>query len=251
MAATSAGASLGHSQRAYVEIRRAIVEGRYRPGQRLVEQRISEEFELSRTPVREALRRLESEGLVRTERNRGAVVRDVTAADVVDLYELRASLEALAAQRAAQRATPGDIADLDAAIQEFDRTLRLRNMSDLELVRRVDAANTQFHATVMRIADHQRLSQLLTTVVDLPLVFKAFRVFSREERERSNMFHRLIRDAIAGGEPERASRLMTEHIFLGRDTLLERLPDDGAPLVGALLDGAQAIPGRRRARPAS
>jgi DNA-binding GntR family transcriptional regulator len=245
-------ASLGSSQRAYVQIRQAIVEGRYRPGQRLVEQRVSEEFDLSRTPVREALRRLESEGLVLTERNCGAVVRTVTATDVVDLYELRCRLEALAAERAATRATPEDIEELGAAIDEFDRHLAVKGVSDLEMVRRVDAANSRFHSAVLRMADHQRLTQLLETVVDLPLVFQAFKVFSREERERSNLFHRLIRDAIARGEADRAHRLMTEHIYLGRDTLLERLNSADATLEGTLFDGAaSAEPVKRRSRSAS
>src|SRR5262245_1038429 len=84
--------ALGSAEQAYRQIRDAIVQGRYRPGQRLIEQRISEEFGLSRTPVREGLRRLEAEGLVITERNRGAVVRPVTPGDIDDLYELRATL---------------------------------------------------------------------------------------------------------------------------------------------------------------
>ncbi len=235
---TLTDASLGSSHRAYVQIRQAIVEGRYRPGQRLIEQRVSDEFDLSRTPVREALHRLEAEGLVDSERNCGAVVRAVTSTDVVDLYELRCRLEAFVAERAATRATPADIDELSSAIEEFDRTLALKGLSDLELVRRINAANSLFHSTVLRIADHQRLTQLLERVVDLPLVFQAFKVFSREERAQSNLFHRLIRDAIARGEPARAHRLITEHIYLGRDTLLERLNQADATLERALFDGA-------------
>ncbi len=90
----------------YEKIYQRIVEGTYLPGQRLIEQRIAEELEVSRTPVREAFRRLETAGLIVAEKNRGAVVRAVTRADVEDLYELRSRLEALAAERAAVRATP-------------------------------------------------------------------------------------------------------------------------------------------------
>src|SRR5690349_24905529 len=81
---------------AYDEVRAAIVENRYRPGQRLVEQRIAEELGLSRTPVREALRMLEAEGLVVSERNRGAMVRPLSSTEVVDLYGLRIRLESYA-----------------------------------------------------------------------------------------------------------------------------------------------------------
>ena len=117
---TSEAMAVGSSELAYRKIRQAIIEGRYQPGQRLIEQRISEEFDLSRTPVRESLRRLDAEGLVIIERNRGAVVRPVAREEILDLYELRSRLEALAAERAAARATAEDLAELDEAIAEFE-----------------------------------------------------------------------------------------------------------------------------------
>ncbi|MGH9018530.1 MAG: GntR family transcriptional regulator, partial [Acidimicrobiales bacterium] len=93
---------------AYDRIRRSIVDGSYPPGSRLVEQALSSELDLSRTPIREALRRLEVEGLVLYRRHRGAVVRTTTADEVIDLYELRARLESYAAELAAARSTPAD-----------------------------------------------------------------------------------------------------------------------------------------------
>jgi DNA-binding GntR family transcriptional regulator len=214
---------LGSAQRAYELIRAAIIEGRYRPGQHLIEQRIGEEFDLSRTPVREALRILEAEGLVISERNRGAIVRPVSAADIYDLYELRARLESLAAERAAERVTPEDLNELDAAIEEFDNAIPPDSSAGLAQIRAINQANAKFHGTIVRMADHSRLSQLLSRTVDIPLVFQAFRVFDRDERLRSNQFHRFMRDAVAAGEAERAGRLMSEHIFMGRDVLLARL----------------------------
>ena len=92
--------------RAYEQIRQAIVEGRYRAGQRLVEKNLGEEFQVSRTPVREALRALESEGLVVSLPNKGAVVRSLSAQDVYDIYDLRVRLELLAAERAARYPRP-------------------------------------------------------------------------------------------------------------------------------------------------
>src|SRR5699024_2733249 len=97
------------SEGVYERIRRGIVEGHYPPGSRLVEQRLAEELDVSRTPVREAVRRLESEGLVVVARNRGAVVRPLDEADISDLYEVRARLEAHAADLAAAPAEPSAI----------------------------------------------------------------------------------------------------------------------------------------------
>jgi DNA-binding GntR family transcriptional regulator len=226
--------AVGSSELAYRKIRQAIVEGRYQPGQRLIEQRISEEFDLSRTPVRESLRRLDAEGLVIIERNRGAMVRPIAKSEILDMYELRSRLEALAAERAAARVTAEDLAELDEAIAEFDAGLDAKGIPDLEIVRRVDAANYRFHNGLLRVADNPRLSHLLARLVDMPLVFQAMRVFTPEMRRRSNLFHRLIRDAVAAGEADRAGRLMTEHILMGRDALVFHINEGTDSLEAAI-----------------
>ena len=99
---TTASDAVGTTH-AYEQVRAAIVENRYAPGQRLIEQRLAAELGLSRTPVREALRILEAEGLVVSERNRGATVRPLSPTEVVDLYGLRIRLESYAAELAAER----------------------------------------------------------------------------------------------------------------------------------------------------
>lgn len=221
------GGSSGNADLAYREIRRAIVDGRYPGGQRLIERQISEELHLSRTPVRESIRRLEAEGLVLTERNRGAMVRPVTEIDVVDVYELRAPLEALAARRAAARATADDLSELDRVISMFDRAMQVSDPVAVADAPQVDEANGEFHRCLLRIAAHSRLTHLLAGAVDLPAVVPA-RTFSTAERIRSNLFHRLIRDAVAAHEPDRAGRLMSEHIFMARDTVLAHLREQRA-----------------------
>jgi len=227
---------LGSAQRAYHLIRSSIIEGRYRAGQRLIEGRIGEEFTLSRTPVREALRLLEAEGLVLSVRNRGAIVRPVSPKEIIDLYELRARLESLGAERAATRVTDAGIAELDAAITEFEAAIPATDDIELAENRILSQANSRFHDAVVDMADHARLSQLMARTVDIPLVFQAFRVFTREERVRSNVFHRLIRDALKNGEAARAGALMSEHILMGRDSLVARLNE--AEVKDALFLGA-------------
>jgi DNA-binding GntR family transcriptional regulator len=221
---------------AYERIRQAIVEGRYRPGQRLIEQRIAEELDLSRTPIREALRMLDAEGLVITEPNRGAIVRPIEASDVQDLYELRARLESYAAYRASRRRTEQQLASMDEAIQGFGAAVRHSADGDPAAVRELTAWNFDFHRTVVEAADHQRLAILLRRATDVPLVFQAFRHFSPESLQRSDLFHRLIRDAILAGDAERAERLMIEHIDEGRDAVLESVRLKGS--LDALFDGA-------------
>ena len=221
----------GSTRHAYDEIRQAIVEGRYPPGQRLIEQRVAEEFSLSRTPVREAIKMLAAEGLVSTEMNRGAVVRRLRVEDIEDLYELRARLEGYGAFRAASRITPEQLAELDGAIARFVRAIPGAARSRLDATREVNAANKTFHRTVLEAAAHERLTTMVGRTVDVPLVFQAFRRFDRASLERSNLFHGLIRHALAQGDGARAEALMMEHIAEGRDALLEAIRDHG-PLEG-------------------
>lgn len=214
-----------HPDHVYDEIRRGIVEGRYAPGTRLVEQRLAASLDVSRTPVREALRRLEAEGLVVVERHRGAEVRGLSPEEVADLYDVRSRLEAYAAELAAQRCTPADVARLDEATAAFDEAVQQvrRNGPELDHVRALDEANGAFHGALLDASKHTRIRQLVNRAVDVPLVFQALRHFSAEELARSSLFHHLVRDAVAAHEPDRAARLMTEHVLQGRDALLSRL----------------------------
>ncbi|MFA5565938.1 MAG: GntR family transcriptional regulator [Acidimicrobiia bacterium] len=213
------------TQNTYERIRQAIVEGELSPGQRLVEQRLVEQFEAaSRTPVREALRRLEAEGLIEAEPNKGARVRSLSMAEIDDLYELRARLEGYAAALAAARASEEQIAELDRSIELFAEAIN--SELDLSAIRKLNTANQTFHYTIVEAANHARLGQLLSRAVDVPLVFKAFQRFSPEQVERSFLFHQLIRDAVAAGEAARAERLTQEHILQGRDVLLGYLDGD-------------------------
>jgi len=240
-----AGTSKDDRTGPYEQIYRRIIEGVYRPGERLIEQRIAEELAVSRTPVREALVRLEGAGLVVNARHKGAMVRTLTREDIVDLYELRGVLEALAAKRAAERAGADELARLDEAIGDFDEAVMGSGPMSIDQLRATNAANRQFHETVLTAARHPLLGQLLSVTVDAPLVFQAFRRFDRSQSERSNLFHRLLRQAIGEHDGERAARLMTEHIDQGRDVLLAGY--DRAGSVDGLFDGQELIPAQGEA----
>lgn len=200
---------------AYAKVRAAIVESRYPPGHRLVEQRIAEELGLSRTPVREALRMLQAEGLVVSERNRGAMVRPLSKTEVVDLYGLRIRLESYAVEVATERSTEIELGDLADAADEFRAA-----GDDVALLH---AANRRFHDGILTAARHHRLTAMLARTVDIPLVFQALRSFGPAEIERSDAFHHLIVDAMCRRDGARAAALMAEHIAQGRDAVLDAL----------------------------
>lgn len=215
---------------AYGRIREWIVEGRFAPGERLIEQRVADDLGLSRTPVREAFRLLSAEGLVVAERNRGVVVRNHSREEITDVYELRARLEALVAERAAERADAQGLDRLSAAARRFRRATQDRSTNGIEHVRSLSDANREFHEALIDLASFGLLGQALRVSVDIPLVFRAFQEFNRAKLERSDVFHHLIVEAVAAGEPARAGRLMMEHILQGRDALLGLEPGADPPL---------------------
>jgi DNA-binding GntR family transcriptional regulator len=229
---------------AYELIRAAIVENRYAPGQRLIEQRIAEEYGLSRTPVREALRRLEAEGLIVAQKNRGARVRPMSATELVDLYGLRIRLESYAAELAAERATDEEIEALGRAVDEFSAVRHsLDGHANVKGVRRLNVANQAFHDQLVAAAKHERLAAMLRRTVDIPLVFRAFSMFGADEIERSDLFHRLIHDAVRRRDGARAGRLMGEHIQHGLDAARDAIEADS--------DGDGPVGSSGRPEPAS
>lgn len=218
---------MNQARQAYDQIRDAIVEGRFPPSDRLIEQRLAAELHLSRTPIREALRRLQAEGLVISEANRGAMVRPVSENEINDFYEMRCRLEAYATELAAERISAEVLAELRNDANEFERVVESSDAT-VESTRLVNAANKQLHGRIVEAAQHTRLAQLLNQAVDAPLVFTAFRRYQLRERRRSASFHHMIVEAIANGESRRAGNLMAEHVLQGRDALLERLAEERA-----------------------
>jgi len=223
---------LNDSERVYRKLRRDIIEGRNPPGARLVEQRVANGMDVSRTPVREALRRLETEGLLVVIPNRGAQVRSFTDTDIADLYEARSRLEGYAAELAARRGTAAGAQILRETAQTFEglaQTAAAANTSGrVQHVRALTAANARFHDTLLELGRADQVRRLLSGAVDLPLVFRALDAFTDHELSRSALFHHLITDAVEAGEPERAGRLMTEHVLQGRDALLLAVNDRAA-----------------------
>ncbi len=205
------------TDRAYQAIREDIAAGRYAPGQRLVEAEIAERAGVSRTPVRQALRWLEREGVVEIEKRRGATMRALTGQQIADLYELRAQLEAFACRLAARRADDADRDALHRLADAFDVAAREDDSADFVAVR---AANAALHHKIADMARNPFLGMALDSTIENPLVLRAYQRFGRDELDRSALFHRLIVDALCAGDGERAGRLMAEHVLQAKDALV-------------------------------
>ena len=209
-------------------IRRAITEGQVPSGTRIVESEISRQLGVSRAPVREALRLLESEGLVESRPGRGWYVPEISERDIRELYSLRAILEQEAIKLAVERAEETDIDrleatlhDLLAAAQEGDRA----KVIDLDL---------QFHRQIWEMADHQRLKEVLQEIGVQVRMYVALQTNLYENLLDGIMDHREILEALRNRDAAKAVVVMRDHLQVATDDLLDYFhstrerPSDGA-----------------------
>lgn len=194
------------SDLAYARIRQGITGGEWPPGTPLREEELAALCGVSRTPVREALRRLEAEYLVRRTEGARSFVADWSADDVAEMFALRAILEGHAAARAATRITPDAIAELQALNAEVhaacgtDDTDRFLN------------ANRAFHAIVLEAAASPRLAQMLGALVEQPVVRRTAQRYGRGEFVRSHAEHAALIEAFLARDAQWAQSMMTGHI---------------------------------------
>lgn len=201
---------------AYRAIRDGIVSGRYPQGSHITAQLLAEASGLSRTPVREAMRRLDAEGLVSLIPNRGAFVSKWTRAEIEQIYELRILLEAFAAQAAAERASEEQIANLRSIAAEMAAVTECVPIDH----DKVAATNARFHRAVLEASGNNRLRELIGSLTEMPLVLVTFRNYSHEELRRSAIQHGELVDAIAARDGAWANAVMTAHIRSARQTLM-------------------------------
>jgi DNA-binding GntR family transcriptional regulator len=206
-------------EEAYAAIRRAILEGMLRPGQRIVEQQLAEMLNVSRTPVREALLKLERENLV-ARVGRGMTVRRYSSDEVRDIYNLRAHLESYAARLAADRITAGEL-DVLTQIQDQMELEPLEMTPDV--IRALSRTNQRFHAIVVRSARNAPLSRCFAQVFQLPLLYKAYVYFDSQRRRQSDRDHRELIEMLRAGHGAAAEEHWRRHLRRGGDVLAQHL----------------------------
>lgn len=197
---------------AYDAIRARVVGGDVEPGQWLRESSVAESLGLSRTPVREALRMLATEGVVELVPNRGARVVSWTAADFDEVYRLRALLEGHGASLAATNATREQAAEIRRLGETYERAVDSAVPGHDETAR----CNNEFHAAIIVASGSHRLVNLLDVISSAPMVSQAMSNYSDDDRRRSVLQHRDIVTAIAHRDPELAESAMRSHILAAR-----------------------------------
>lgn len=201
------------TERAYCAIRDGIISGDYRPGMSLREEEIADRLGLSRTPIREALRRLDAEGLAELLPHRGARVTVWTDHDLDEIFELRVQLEGRGVRLAATQATPEILNDLRRYADQMEREVDRARADRFE---RLTDLNNQFHRAIMSVGENRRLTAAIATVVQRGLVALTFQLYTPEQLARSFRHHRELIDACEAGDPDWAEAVMRAHLFAGR-----------------------------------
>lgn len=208
-------------EKAYRALREGIFSGQLAPGDRLKEREICDRLAVSRTPVREALRRLEADGLVRLEPRRGGVVTELDLDEANEIFSLGAVLESFAARQAASRATPADLARLDKLVADMGR-LVTRGAHDLRA--QYMSLDNELHGTILELAGNRYLVAMLRQTVGLPVLVRAFTGYSTEDLERSHQQHQTIVEALHAGDPDWAEAAMRCHILMARGIMTPDAP---------------------------
>jgi DNA-binding GntR family transcriptional regulator len=207
---------------AYEALRSAILSGAIRPRERLGEVELSRQFGVSRTPIREALRRLTAEGLVVFQPNRGARVAEWSFTDLQEIYEIRARLESYGAALAATRIDASQLPRLDQLCDQMEERAQRMSPADLD---EIATLNSELHSLVISAANSPRLTSLLSAVVEVPLVIRAFRLYTPEALARSMAHHRDLVAALRARDAEWASSTMRAHVRAARTVLLNAMVD--------------------------
>jgi DNA-binding GntR family transcriptional regulator len=202
--------------KAYETVKEGIIAGHYPAGSRITEQDIAAAAGVSRTPVREALRRLHAEGLVEFTANLGAVVTAWTDCDTNEVFDLRAMLESYGARRAARNATAEQLAVLRALAEDQYRECRERHG---EFIARVGDLNSRFHRALQEAAASPRLSRALAALIEAPLMMKTFNKYTPDDLERSAAHHVELCSALEARDEEWADAVMRAHIHAARGAL--------------------------------
>ena len=198
-------------------LRNAILKGELQPGERLMEIQLAQRLGVSRTPVREAIRKLELEGLAIMIPRRGAIVADITIQDLKDVLELRAALEELAVQKACMSITEEQIQALDKAEKEFRDSL-----SGNDLVHCVEA-DMAFHEVIYEAAGNKRLQQMLLNLREQMYRYRLEYMKDRSMHLLLAEEHETVCRAIKNKDREKAGNAMRVHIDNQRDSILRSL----------------------------
>lgn len=205
--------SLGRS--VYEKLKSAIVQGEFQPGSRVVESRLAHVLGISRTPVREAIHKLEREGLLQQDPKGGFFVKGLTRSDIEETFGIRSVLESYAARLTAIRHQEGELYPLEEKIAAYQACLDQGNLEALP------AINTAFHDVLYGLSRSPKLAKMINDLRDQIYRFRLVILKIEAMARLSNQDHRLILQAIKERDAEGVEQLTRDHILRGQEIVLK------------------------------
>jgi DNA-binding GntR family transcriptional regulator len=209
--------SLG--QHVFEHLKQAIIRGEVAPGDRLVESRLADALDISRTPVREAIHKLEREGLLRKLPKGGFTVMNLSREDIEETFGIRCVLESYAARLAAQNYTKEELSTLEDKIREFQQLLDKGQLEELPRI------NTEFHSLFYALSRSPRLIKMINDLRDQIYRFRKILLKKDKWAEVSNQDHRKMLDAMRQRDVNRVERVVKQHIARGHRIVLNALEE--------------------------
>ena len=214
------------------EIERAILDGEYPPGSKLVEATLSERTGVSRGPIREAFRALEEAGLVRTEKNRGVFVRDIPIDEAIEIFDLRAAMDELVGRQLAQHITPAGLKEVRGLVDAMEKAVKAEDAHAYHLL------NLQFHDRLVEMTGNRKLTAIYRKLIKELSLFRRLNLASGWPMPVSAGEHRAIVKAIAAGDAEGAARAMFEHVMESKERTIANHLKRQQRLAGVTADPA-------------
>jgi len=198
-------------------IRSAIMDGTLQPRERLMEIQMAEELGVSRTPIREALRKLELEGFIVMVPRKGAYVSDLSFKDIADVFEIRAALEGLAAGLAAERITEEELEEMERLLVEK------REAITNDDIKRLVEVDTSFHELMYKASRNERLGTIISNLREQIQRFRLTSLSYPGRNKESLEEHKKIAEAIQSRDAQVARQLAQDHIENAENILIECL----------------------------
>lgn len=198
-------------------IRNAIISGSLKPGERLMEVQMAERLGVSRTPIREAIRKLELEGLIIILPRKGAYVADLSVKDLTEVLEIRAALEGMATGLAVTRINEEEIEELELIALKFHKALENNNLEELLF------QDSQFHEAIFKASRNERLIQLNNNLREQVQRFREMYLKKVNRSKKTSREHFDIVEAISSRDISKAEKLARKHIETTENGILEMM----------------------------
>lgn len=200
-------------------LRQAIQDGNLQPGERLMEIPLAEELGVSRTPIREAIRKLELEGFVVMIPRRGAYVANISLKDITQVFEIRSALEELAAGLAAERITTEEVEVLERMLVEINEHMESKNMD------KVVAADIEFHEVLYKASRNEKLAEIVNNLREQTFRFRSVSMNQPGRLAKTWEEHRQLVEAISAHNATQARKIARLHMEHSEQTLLAGMQD--------------------------